>query len=152
MAAPLAVDVAEKVPQAPGLPQLTVQFTPPFPGSLVTVATKGALEPSWIEPVGTFLVIVTVKGATMVTLAVALTRGPTEVELAVITTTRLGGDTVDGAVNVAVPPLVVEVGEMEPQGDESQLTDQVTPEFVVSLLTTAETVAVAFVNIEPGGN
>ena len=87
----------------------------------------------------------------MVTLAVALTRGPTAVELAVITTTRLGAETVAGAVKVAVPPLIVEVGEMEPQGAAAQLTDQVTPEFVVSFVTTAMTGAVAFVSIALGG-
>jgi hypothetical protein len=41
--APLAVFVGEKVPQAPGLPQVTVQSTPLPAGSLLTVATKGAL-------------------------------------------------------------------------------------------------------------
>src|SRR5271169_2252377 len=44
VAAPLAVCAGTIVPQAPGLPQFTVQSTPAFAGSLLTVATKGALS------------------------------------------------------------------------------------------------------------
>ena len=40
---PLAVCVGEKEPQAGALPQVTVQSTPALAGSLLTVATKGAL-------------------------------------------------------------------------------------------------------------
>ena len=41
--APLAVCVGENEPQAPELPQVTVQSTPPLAASLLTVATKAAL-------------------------------------------------------------------------------------------------------------
>jgi hypothetical protein len=41
--APLAVCVGEKIPHAPGLPQLTVQSIPAFAVSLLRVATKMAL-------------------------------------------------------------------------------------------------------------
>jgi hypothetical protein len=41
--APLAVCAGENEPQAPTLPQLTVQSTPAFAGSLLTVAIRGAL-------------------------------------------------------------------------------------------------------------
>jgi hypothetical protein len=40
---PLAVCVGVKEPQAPALAQVTVQSTPAFAASLLTVATKGAL-------------------------------------------------------------------------------------------------------------
>ena len=41
--APLAVCVAEKLPQDAAPPHVTVQSTPALAASLVTVATKGAL-------------------------------------------------------------------------------------------------------------
>jgi hypothetical protein len=51
--APLAVCVGEKEPQAPALPQVTVQSTPAFAASLLTVATKGVLAFFTIELFGT---------------------------------------------------------------------------------------------------
>jgi hypothetical protein len=76
-------------------------------------------------------------------------------EVAVTTTTGLGlgfgAGTVGGAVKTAACPLAVWSGETEPQGALEQLTDQVTPEFVVSFVTSATTVAVAFVSIVLGG-
>lgn len=99
--------------------------------------------------------IATEIGATIVTLAVTLTLDPAAVELAVITTTGLGvglgAGTVEGDVNVAAAPLAVCEGEIVPHGAFEQLTDQVTPAFVVSFETTAMTVAVAFVSIVVGG-
>ena len=107
---------------------------------------------------GTPVVIWTVIGATMVTLAVVLTLAnpaPVAAEVAVMTTTGLGvglgSGTVGGAVKVAGAPLAVRDGDTEPQGVLAQLTDQVTPELVRSFETTAMTVAVAFVNIVLGG-
>ena len=142
----------EKVPHAPALPQVTVQSTPALPGSLLTVAIKGAVVPCTMEPVDTPSVIFTDTGEMIMTFAVTLTRGPTAVEVAIITMVSLGTETVEGAVKVAATPFKVCMGAIEPQGATSQPTDQVTPEFVVSLLTTAATVAVAFVNIELGGD
>jgi hypothetical protein len=46
-------------------------------------------------------------GVMIVTLAAALTRVPAAVELAVITTTRLGAEVMGGAVKVAASPLAV---------------------------------------------
>jgi hypothetical protein len=152
VAMPLAVCVGEKVPHAPVVPQVTVQSTPALPGSLLTVAIKGAVVACTIEPVGTPSVILINTGEMIETFAVALTRGPTAVEVATITIVSLGTETVEGAVKVAANPFEVCEGTMEPQGATSQPTDQVTPEFVVSLLTSAATVAVALVNIELGGN
>jgi len=51
---------------------------------------------------------------------------------------------------VAVP-LAVEVALKEPQGDVVQVTDQVTPPFLVSLLTTAVRLVVALMMSEVGG-
>jgi hypothetical protein len=108
-----------------------------------------------MELIGTSSVILTEIGATIVTLTVALTLNPAEVEDAVITTTGsgagFGAGTVGGAVKVAACPLAVWVGETEPQGLSWQVTDQVTPEFVVSFTTAAVTVAIAFVSMVPGG-
>jgi hypothetical protein len=49
--------------------------------------------------------MLTDKGATIVTFAVALTKGPTAVELAVITSTEFPAETEGGAVKVTVSPL-----------------------------------------------
>ena len=54
---PLAVWADEKFPQAPGLPQITVQSTPAPDASLLTVATKGALALFAIVLIGTPVVI-----------------------------------------------------------------------------------------------
>ena len=45
VAAPLAVEAAEKLPHCP-LPQVTDHFTPPFALSLLTIAVRLAVEPS----------------------------------------------------------------------------------------------------------
>lgn len=63
VAAPLAVCASEKVPQAPALPQVTVQSTPAFAGSLLTVATKGALSFATMMSFTIFWVIATEIGA-----------------------------------------------------------------------------------------
>ena len=74
-----------------------------------------------------------------------------------IVTTGLFVGTLDAAVYVAVCPLAVWVGETEPQAAvevevaAAQFTDQVTPEFVGSLATTAVIGAVAFGSIVLGG-
>ena len=52
--APLAVCAGEKVPQLPGLEQVTDQSTPALPKSLVTVAISEALWFCTIVPFGTF--------------------------------------------------------------------------------------------------
>ena len=93
-------------------------------------------------------------GATMVTFVEAVRDdGPPVAEaVAEIVTTGLGaGGTVGGAVKVAAAPLAVCVGEILPQGGLSQLTDQSTPEFVVSFATVATTVAVVLIGIVLGG-
>ncbi len=156
VAAPLAVCAGEKVPHAPGPPQLTVQSTPASAVSLATVATRGAPLFAIMEPVGTPCVIVTEIGATIVTFRLALTCAPVAVAEAVMITPPLGvripgGGGVGGAVKIAAAPLAVCVGEIEPHGLPPQLTDHVTPEFVVSFETTAMTVAAAFVSIVLGG-
>jgi hypothetical protein len=110
VALPLAVCAGAKEPQFPGLPQVTVQSTPAFAESLVTVATSGAEALSTREFPGTPCVMAIETGATMVTLALAVTL-PAAVEVAVMVTTGLGAGfgagTVGGAVNVAAWPLAV---------------------------------------------
>jgi len=154
--APLAVCAGEKFPHAPGLPQVTVQSTPASAASLLTVATRDAPLLAIMEPVGTPCVIVTEIGSTIVTSTLALTCAPVAVAEAVIVTPPLGvripaGGGVGGAVKVAAAPLALCVGEIEPHGLPPQLTDHVTPEFVVSLETTAMTVVVAFISSVLGG-
>jgi hypothetical protein len=150
VAAPLAVCAEENEPHIPGLPQVTVQSTPAFAASLLTVATRGALPASTMDLFGTPWVMATERGATMVTTAVAVTL-PAAVEVAVMVTAGLGVGGAGGAVNVAGAPLAVCDGTTVPQGVFEQLTVQVTPELLVSLATTAVTVAVPFVKIVVGG-
>ncbi len=92
----------------------------------------------------------------MVTSALSLTCAPVAVDEAVMVTPPLGvripaGGGVGGAVKVTAAPLALCVGEIEPQGLPPQLTTHVTPEFVVSLETTAMTVEVAFTSSVLGG-
>ena len=68
MADPLAVEVGLKEPQAPLLEQVTVQVTPLFWLSLVTVAVRLAVAPAAID-MGGLLMVTEIGGA--VTLMVA---------------------------------------------------------------------------------
>jgi hypothetical protein len=99
-------------------------------------------------------------GTTIVTLVVAVTTdGPPVADaVAVIVTTGLGfgfdglgGGSVGGAVNVAGTPLAVWEGETEPHGLLAQITNQSTPELVLSFETVAMTVAVALTSMVLGG-
>ena len=98
--------------------------------------------------------ILTDKGARIVTVAMPLE--PNEPVAVIVTTEGLPVGTAAGAVKVVVPPLAVCRGEKEPQGGGGalgaleQATDQVTPPFAGSFLTTAVTGAVAPVNIVLG--
>jgi hypothetical protein len=91
----------------------------------------------------------------MLTVTVLRTLVPVAVAYAVIVTCNPGGGlgdgTVGGAVKIAVAPLALVLGVTVPQGNREQLTLQVTPAFVVSLVTTAITGAVALVNMVVGG-
>lgn len=113
VAAPLSVWTGEKDPQAPGLPQVTVQSTPRFPESLVTVAINLAVWLCTIVLLGTPWLILMETGAVIVTVVVAVTTdGPPVAEaVAVMVTTGLGfglaAGTVGGAVKVAGAPLAV---------------------------------------------
>ena len=91
MVPPLAVCAGErlKLPQAPTLPQLAVQFTPrPF-GSPVTVAANGICAPA-----------VTVAGGAID----VLTTIGTEVTILAVAVDETAGLLVDRAVMVTVPP------------------------------------------------
>ena len=93
VAAPLAVWGGEKVPHAPELPQVTVQSTPLFAGSLLTVATKGALALCTIVSFTIFWVIATESGAVTDISTVAIAKIGAAVEAARIKTwfTAVGG-------------------------------------------------------------
>src|SRR5580692_585139 len=67
VAAPLAVCAGVKVPQPPGVLQVTVQSTPAFAGSLVTAAIKLAVRLCTMVLLSTPCVMLMVIGATMVT-------------------------------------------------------------------------------------
>jgi hypothetical protein len=155
--AALAVWAGEKVPQAPGLPQLTVQSTPAFAASLVSVATRTAVWFCAMELLATGWLILTEIGATIVTRVVALSREgpPVAAAVATMVTTGLGvgfgAGTVGGAVKVAGTPLAVCEGETEPQGELEQFTAQLIPELLVSFEIVATTVAVPLIGIVLGG-
>jgi hypothetical protein len=91
--APLSVWASEKVPQAPVLPQVTVQSTPLFAGSLVTVATKGALALCTMVSFAIFWVIATESGAVTEISTVAIADSGAAVAAACMRTwfTAVGG-------------------------------------------------------------
>jgi hypothetical protein len=132
VAAPLAVAVGETVPHGAGEHD-TVQVTPLFVGSLVTVAVNGAVAPtSTVAEVGAT--------ETVVPGTVTLAELDTEVSatgLAVTTTDKSPAGRVPGAVYVVATPLAVAVGETVPHGAAEHDTVQVTPLFVESLATVA---------------
>ncbi len=132
---PFAVCAGErlKVPHAPALPQVAVQFTPSVPG--VAVAVRVACEPVF-SVAGGGAERVTVIGVADTTVAVA--------------TADFVGSVTDFAVMVIVPPtgtleLFVKVAVaplgvwlvIAPQLVALQLTVQSTPAFAESLETTA---------------
>jgi len=145
----LAVCIGEKVPQLPKGEH--DQSMPALLGSLATVAMSEPLWPCTIVAFGTFWMIDTEIGRTIVT-AAWLDADRAAVACATIVTTGLEVDgTSGGAVKTAGAPLAVCEGVIVPHGVLAQLTFQVTPEFVGSFCTTAATVAVALINIVAGG-
>jgi hypothetical protein len=131
-AAPLAEAVGEIVPHG-AVAQATVQETPLFVASLVTVAVNCAVVPA---------ATVAVPGDTEMlspgTVTFAEAAAPELVtEVAVIVTAKSPAGWVAGAVYLTAAPLAEVVGEIEPQSAAEQLTVQVTPPFEGSLLTVA---------------
>jgi hypothetical protein len=68
-----------------------------------------------------------------------------------VTVTVLGVGIAVGAVYVVGAPLAVPVGLKEPHGEVPQVTVQLTPPFLLSLVTTAVRLAVAPVTSDVGG-
>jgi hypothetical protein len=130
----LAVLVGLKLPHELLL-QVTVQVTPAFFESLVTMAAMLvvaliASDDGGCEAKATLMVA---PEDVMVTVAeIDLVLSVTEVAVMV---TVAGDGTVEGAVYVVVWPLPVEDGEMEPQEEPPQLTVQETPALALSLVT-----------------
>lgn len=94
MAVPLAVEVELKEPQAPELPQVTVQVTPPFLVSLLTTAVRLLVAPTMSDVGGTGLRATVIPGAVMVMVA--------DWDLVVSVT--------EVAVTVTVPPVGIAAG------------------------------------------
>jgi hypothetical protein len=84
-----------KLPQAPALPHVTVQSTPKFFGSEVTLAARVAVAPA-IREAGGVEDMVTTTGAVFTIFAVAVA--------------ETVGSVVDFAVMVTVPPVGTAVG------------------------------------------
>jgi hypothetical protein len=72
VAVPLAVEVELKEPQAPALPQVTDQVTPPFLLSLLTMAVRLLVAPLMSDVGGAGLKDTVSAGVVMVMVAVAV--------------------------------------------------------------------------------
>ena len=94
MAVPLAVDVGLKDPQAPLLPQVTVQVTPPLLLSLLTTAMRLLVAPTMREVGGVGFRATEMPGAVMVMVA--------ELDLV--------GSVTEVAVTVTVPEVGIAAG------------------------------------------
>lgn len=132
MATPLAVELGEILPQGAG-EQESDHATPPFAGSLLTVA---------VNCVGVFAGTVTLPGCVLTTIASTVTAAPARAggsptEVAVIVTCRSAAGGEGGAVYVVAAPFAVETGETLPQDPVAQDTAQVTPLLLASLVTAA---------------
>ena len=136
---PLAVCAGDrlKLPHAPGLPQVAVQFTPFLFVTGVTVAASGADAPP-LSVAGSDDVddIVTVTGAAVTTVAVPVADFVGSVVDVAVTVIVPPTGTVEVFVKVAAPPLAVWV-EIDPQFVVPQLNVQSTPAASASLETIA---------------
>jgi hypothetical protein len=142
VAAPLAVVAGETVPHG-AAEHDTVQVTPLFAESLVTVAVNCAVVPAGTVAgfgatetviVGTETVTVTVAEADF---------DASATEVAMIVTVKPADGGLEGAVYVVAAPLAVAAGETVPHGEGEQVTIHVTPLFDESLVTTAVICVVA---------
>jgi hypothetical protein len=132
------------------VPQVTVQLTPEFELSLVTVATKlpVALTRSVVVAGVTLTAIAPVPPPPPEPLAVISIDADADwlgsvTEVAVTVTTGEGVGTAEGAVKTVLAPLRVFAGLTAPQAPAvPQLTLQVTPALAGSLMTVAVKVAV----------
>jgi len=137
-------------PQAPVLPQVTVQSTPAFVVSFETTAVIGLLVLICIDVGGGGLKTTVIAGGVMVMFADTNLVG-SACEVAV-TVTVLPVGTAAGAVYVVATLLAVWVGANIPQAPAlPHVTDQSTPAFVESFETTAVIGVVAFTCNDAGG-
>jgi hypothetical protein len=149
VAVPLGVDAGLKLPHCE-LPQVTVQVTPAFALSLLTVAVRAAVVVAGTELGG--LLSVTAIGAfgvEMVMVAVAdLVESVTEVA---VTVTVAGLGAPAGALYFVAAPLPVEEEEKLPHGEPPQFTLQVTPALALSLVTMAVRLVLVPASSDDGG-
>ena len=133
VAAPLAVAAGETVPHGDAEHD-TVQVTPLFAESLVTVATSVACVPFCSEVGGGCVSAMVTLVIVMATVAVLVVSA---LAVAVMATMPLGGTEL-GAVKVVAAALVVFEGLNDPQSlDPVQTTVQTTPALVGSFATVA---------------
>jgi hypothetical protein len=119
----------------------TVQVTPLFAESLVTVAVNCAVVPG--DTVAELGETETVIAGTVTVMVAEADFDVSATEVAVIVTVKPADGGLVGAVYVVADPLAVAVGETVPHGDAEQVTVQVTPLFDESLVTVAVICAVA---------
>jgi hypothetical protein len=141
----VVVVVLLKAPQAPAvlLPQATVQVTPAFFESLVTVAVSEAVPLIWSDAGWPESATVMLDGDVMVMAAEAdLVLSATEVA---VTVTLAPVGIAAGAVYVAEVVVALLMAPQAPAPELPQLTDQVTPALLESLLTVAVRAAVVLI-------
>ena len=147
-AAPLALVAGLKLPHCE-LPQVTDQFTPPLLLSLVTTAVKLPFDPATIDD-GACGLNVTVIGGGVIVIVADTVFVLSESDVAV-TVTVLDAGTVAGAVYVTAAPLAVVAGLKLPHCGLPQATDQLTPPFLLSLVTTAVKLALVLASSDEAG-
>lgn len=134
VAAPLAVVARETVPHGDA-EHTTVQVTPLFAESLLTVAVNCAVAPG--DRVAELGATITVIAGTVTVMAADADFDVSANEVAVIVTVKPADGGLLGAVYVVADPLAVAVGETVPHDDTEQATVQVTPLFDESLVRVA---------------
>ncbi len=141
VATPLAVVTELKFPHAE-LPHVTDQVTPPFWLSLFTTAAKLPLAPATSDIGGCGLNATVIAGGAAIAIVADADFVLSETDVAVIVTVADAG-TAAGAVYVVAAPLAVVAVLKLPHCELPHVTDQLTPAFFVSLLTTAATLVAA---------
>jgi hypothetical protein len=149
VAVPLGVEAGLKLPHW-ALPQVTVQVTPAFALSLLTVAVSAAVLVAATDAGGLLRVTeIGALGAEMVMVAEAdLVVSLTAVA---VTVTVAGFGAEAGALYLVAAPLAVEAEEKAPHGVVLQVTAQVTPALALSLLTMAVMLVLVPASSEDGG-
>jgi hypothetical protein len=149
VAVALGVDAGLKLPHW-ALPQVTVQVTPAFALSLLTVAVNAAVFVAATDAGGVVSATeIGALGAEMVIVAQAdLVVSLTAVAVTVTVADFVAGV---GALYLVAAPLAVDAAEKVPHGAALQVTAHVTPAFALSLLTAAVRLELVPASSEDGG-